>query len=208
MRPLARGYIHLVAFFIILCPCTLLLVYSNGPRALFASLIYTGSLIMQYGVSGLYHTHTWSRKKYLLLRRIDHAAIFVLIAGTATPICLIKLKSTIGLQLLLIFWLVAIIGMFMTTMWTHVPKWTRALLYLFMGWIGVFYFPEIKSSLNIINIQLLILGGVTYTLGALIYAFKWPDPFPTVIGYHEIFHILVVLGSGFHFALNYNIATT
>jgi hemolysin III len=77
-----------------------------------------------------------------------------------------------------------------------------------MGWVGVFYFPEIKSSLTILNIQLLILGGVTYTLGALIYAFKWPDPYPTVFGYHEIFHVLVVLGSGFHFALNYNIAST
>ncbi len=208
MKPLARGYIHLVAFIIIFCPCTLLIIYSNGPQALFASLIYSGSLIIQYGVSAFYHTYTWSRKKYLLLRRIDHAAIFVLIAGSATPICLLKLKSTIGLQLLSIIWLVAIIGIFMTTMWTHVPKWARSLLYVFMGWIGVFYFSEIKSSLNIINIELLILGGVTYTLGALIYAFRWPNPFPTVFGYHEIFHVLVVFGSGFHFALNYNIATT
>lgn len=208
MKPLARGYIHLVAFFIILCPCILLITYSNGPRAIFASLIYSGSLIMQYGVSAFYHTYTWSRKKYLLLRRIDHAAIFVLIAGSATPICLLTLNSAIGFRLLSIFWVIAFIGMLMTTMWTHVPKWARALLYLFMGSIGVFYFSEIKSSLNIINIQLLVLGGATYTLGALIYAFKWPDPFPTVFGYHEIFHVLVVLGSGFHFALNYNLATT
>lgn len=162
---------------------------------------------MQYGVSAFYHTRTWSRKNYLLLRRIDHAAIFILIAGTATPLCLLKLKNAMGDQLLLIFWLIALIGIFMTTLWPHVPKWTRALLYVSMGWIGVFYFPEIKVSLNIINIQLLILGGITYTLGALIYAAKWPDPFPTVFGYHEIFHVLVVLGSGFHFALNYNIAT-
>lgn len=184
------------------------MIYSNGSRALYASLIYSGSLIVQYGVSAFYHTRTWSREKYLILRRIDHAAIFILIAGSATPICLLKLKSTTGLQLLFIFWLVALIGMLITTKWTHAPKWTRALLYLFMGWIGVFYFPEIKASLNIIDIRLLILGGVTYTVGALIYAFKWPDPFPTIFGYHEIFHILVVFGSGFHFALNYNIATT
>jgi len=162
---------------------------------------------VQYGVSGFYHTYTWSRKKYLILRRIDHAAIFALIAGTATPICLLTLKSHGGPQLLSILWLLAIIGMFITTIWSHVPKWTRALLYVVMGWIGILYFPEIKSSLNIINLQLLVLGGLTYTLGALIYAFKWPNPFPNVFGYHEVFHVLVVFGSGLHFCLNYNLAT-
>ncbi|WP_133137931.1 PAQR family membrane homeostasis protein TrhA [Legionella rowbothamii] len=208
MKPLARGHIHRVAFFLILYLCTYLMIYSNGPRAFVASLIYSGSLIMQYGVSSLYHCYIWSRKKYLLLRRIDHAAIFVLIAGSATPICLLKLKPAIGLQLLSTLWLIAVIGMLMTTLWPHLPKWTRALLYVVMGWIGVFYYAEIQSSLNVINLHLLVLGGIAYTLGALIYALKWPDPFPTLFGYHEIFHALVVLGSGFHFALNYNIATT
>lgn len=207
MKPLARGYLHLVVFFITLCACTVLIIYSNGAWAIFASVIYSISLIGQYGVSALYHTRMWSRKKYLLLRRIDHAAIFVFIAGTATPICLLTLKNASGLQLLSILWLVAIIGMFITTRWTHEPKWSRALLYVAMGWLGILYFPEIKSSLNTTNIQLLVIGGVTYTLGAMIYAFKWPDPFPNVFGYHEVFHVLVVLGSGFHFFLNYNIAT-
>jgi hemolysin III len=207
MKPLARGYIHLAAFFVTLCACTILIFYSNGACAIFASLIYSVSLIGQYGVSALYHTRMWSRQKYLLLRRIDHAAIFIFIAGTATPICLLKLKNASGLQLLSIFWLIALFGMLMTTIWTHVPKWVRALLYVAMGWIGILYFPEIKSSLDTTNIQLLVIGGVTYTLGALIYAFKWPDPFPRIFGYHEVFHVLVVLGSGFHFYLNYNIAT-
>lgn len=207
MKPLARGYIHLAAFFIILCPCALLITFSHGTRALIAGLVFSASLIMQYGVSALYHFCTWSRKKYLLLRRIDHAAIFVLIAGSATPICLLKLDNEAGLQLLTILWLVALMGILMTTTWTHVPKWTRSLLYVAMGWIAIFYFPEIKTSLNLINIQLLVLGGITYTLGALIYAFKWPDPFPAIFGYHEIFHIFVVLGSGFHFAMNYNLVT-
>jgi hemolysin III len=207
MKPLARGYIHLAAFFITLCACTILIISSNGAYAIFASVIYSISLVGQYGVSALYHTRMWSRQKYLLLRRIDHATIFVLIAGSATPICLLKLKNASGLQLLSIFWLVAIIGMFMTTLWTHVPKWSRALLYVVMGWIGIIYFPEIKSSLDTTNIHLLVIGGVTYTIGAMIYAFKWPDPFPSLFGYHEVFHVLVVLGSGFHFCLNYNIAT-
>jgi hemolysin III len=207
MKPLARGYLHQAAFFISLVACTILIIYSNEPRATFASVIYSLSLIGMYGVSALYHTRIWSRQKYLLLRRIDHAAIFILIAGSATPMCLLKLNNMYGLRLLSIFWLVALIGMFMTTIWTHVPKWIRALLYIAMGWIGVLYFPEIKSSLDATNIQLLIIGGVTYTLGAMIYAFKWPDPFPKVFGYHEVFHVFVVLGSGFHFCLNFNIAT-
>ncbi|MBN9226475.1 MULTISPECIES: PAQR family membrane homeostasis protein TrhA [Legionella] len=207
MKPLARGYIHLAAFFIALCACVILIIYSNGAYAIFASVIYSISLIGQYGVSALYHTRMWTRQKYLLLRRIDHAAIFVLIAGSATPICLLKLKNASGMQLLFVFWLVAIIGILITTLWTHVPKWSRAVLYIAMGWIGILYFPEIKSSLDTTNIQLLVIGGVTYTLGAIIYAFKWPNPFPRVFGYHEVFHVLVVLGSGFHFWLNYNIAT-
>ncbi|HCJ1069200.1 TPA: hemolysin III family protein [Legionella pneumophila] len=207
MKPLARGYIHLAAFFITLCACTILIIYSNGAYAIFASVTYSISLIGQYGVSALYHTRMWTRQKYLLLRRIDHGAIFVLIAGSATPICLLKLKNASGLQLLFVFWLVAIIGMLITTLWTHVPKWSRAVLYVAMGWIGILYFPEIKSSLDTTNIQLLVIGGVAYTLGALIYAFKWPDPFPSVFGYHEVFHVFVVLGSGLHFCLNYNIAT-
>lgn len=207
MKPLARGYIHLAAFFITLCACTILIIFSNGTCAIFASVIYSVSLIGQYGVSALYHTRMWNRQKYLLLRRIDHAAIFVLIAGTATPICLLKLNNASGLNLLFILWLVALIGIFMTTMWTHVPKWARSLLYVAMGWIGILYFPEITTSLDTTNIQLLVIGGVIYTLGAMIYAFKWPDPFPSVFGYHEVFHVLVVLGSGFHFCLNYNIAT-
>lgn len=207
MKPLARGYIHLIAFFFTLCACTVLIIYSKGNYALFASVIYSVSLIGQYGVSALYHTRMWSRQKYLLLRRIDHGAIFAFIAGSATPICLLRLKNGSGLQLLFILWLVALIGVFVTTIWPHVPKWARSLLYVAMGWIGVLYFPEIKSSLDTTSIQLLILGGATYTLGAMIYAFKWPDPFPSVFGYHEVFHVLVVLGSTFHFCLNYNIST-
>ncbi|STX52110.1 hemolysin, inner membrane subunit [Legionella busanensis] len=207
MKPLARGHLHQATFFIALCACTILIFYSNGARAICANIIYSFSLIGLYGISALYHTRMWSRQKYLLLRRIDHAAIFLLIAGTATPICLLKLTNTSGLHLLSIIWLVAVIGIFITTRWSHVPKWTRSLLYVVMGWIGIFYYPEIKASLDTTNIQLLIIGGIVYTLGAIIYAFKWPDPFPSVFGYHEVFHVLVVVGSGLHFFLNYNLAT-
>jgi hemolysin III len=158
-----------------------------------------------YGISALYHVPTWSRKYYLILRRLDHAAIFVLIAGSATPICLLTLHEPASGRLLSTFWLTAFAGIFMATIWTNAPKWFRALFYVAMGWIGVLYFPEIKLALNATNFYLLVAGGIVYTIGALVYAFKRPDPFPHVFGYHEIFHVFVVIASAFHFCLNYNL---
>lgn len=184
-----------------------MIVYSNGPRAYVASVIYCVSLVGMYGISALYHIPVWSRKNYLILRRIDHATIFILIAGSATPICLLSLNAEPGLRLLAIFWLVAITGMFIATIWTHAPKWIRSFLYVAMGWIGILYFPEIKSSLDTTNLWLLVTGGIIYTLGALVYAFKWPDPIPSVFGYHEVFHVFVVIASACHFCLNYNLVT-
>lgn len=207
IRPLIRGYIHQAAFIIAIFACAILVYRSHGSQALLASLIYSTSLVGLYGISTFYHVHTWSRKNYLIMRRLDHAAIFVLIAGSATPICLLKLTGTAGWQLLSIFWLTAFIGVFMTTIWTHVPKWIRALFYVVMGWIGVIYFPEIKSALDTTNFHLLVAGGIVYTMGALVYAFKRPNPFPHIFGYHEIFHVFVVIASALHFYMNYNLIT-
>lgn len=207
MRPLIRGYIHQTALIIAIFACTILIIRSNGPHALLASLIYSVSLVGMYCASTLYHVPTWSRKYYLIMRRIDHAAIFVLIAGSATPMCLLALYGTVGWQLLSMFWVAAFIGIIMATMWTNGPKWIRALFYVVVGWIGVIYFPEIKSALDKTNFHLLVAGGIVYTVGALIYAFKRPNPFPHIFGYHEIFHVFVVFASAFHFWMNYNLGT-
>lgn len=207
VKPLIRGHIHQVAFYIAICACTILVIRSHGPQSLLASLIYSASLVGMYGVSTLYHVPTWSRKYYLIMRRIDHAAIFILIAGTATPICLLRLHEAARWQLLSIFWVAAFTGMFMAIIWPHGPKWIRSLLYVVVGWIGVIYFHEIKAALGTTNFNLLLTGGIIYTVGALVYAFKRPNPFPLVFGYHEIFHVFVVFASAFHFCLNYNLST-
>lgn len=207
MKPLARGYIHQAAFYIAIVACGILIYHAHGSVALLPILIYSFTLILLYGVSALYHCPMWSRQNYLLMRRIDHAAIFALIAGTTTPICLLGLKSESGVRLLSIVWGVAIIGMLIAIFWTHAPKWARAFLYLIIGWLSLPYLSEIKSSLGIVNTELLITGGIIYTVGALIYAFKWPNPYPLVFGYHEIFHIFIVIASGFHFKVIYNLAT-
>ncbi len=207
MKPLVRGYIPQATFFIALGACIALISQSHGVRALFSTIVYSFTLTLLYGVSALYHRSMWSHRNYLLMKRIDHAAIFALIAGSATPICLLGLKGESRLQLFLIIWTMAIFGMILTIFWIHTPKWARAFLYVVIGWFALLYFPQIKSSLGFTDMLLLLIGGLIYTVGALIYAFKWPNPFPQVFGYHEIFHILIVLASGFHFIVIYNLAT-
>lgn len=206
-KPIARGYVHQVSIFIALCACIFLITKSDTTNALIANLIYSFSLVTMYTASALYHTPMWSRSKYLLMRSIDHAAIFALIAGTATPICLIAMKGTYGTNLLILFWTAAFIGMFSTIFWTQSPKWVRASLYVIVGWLAIPFMGDIKTALGVENLELLLLGGVVYTVGALIYAMKRPNPFPRVFGYHEIFHIFVVFASAFHFMVIYHITT-
>jgi hemolysin III len=104
-------------------------------------------------------------------------------------------------------WAVSIIGMLMTIFWTQGPKWIRAFFYVVISWFAILYLPEMRYSLGMTNMWLLLIGGIIYTMGALVYAFKWPNPFPRVFGYHEIFHVLIVIASGFHFRVIYNLTT-
>lgn len=205
MKPLARGYIHQAAFFIALGACALLIAQSHGVRALTANIIYSVTLVGMYGISALYHRPMWSRKYYLLMRSMDHAAIFAFIAGSATPICLLGLNNASGWRLLFLFWLLAAIGMSMAVFWTQGPKWARSILYVTIGWFAVPYLSDIKTALGPDYTWLLITGGLIYTAGALVYAIKRPDPFPRVFGYHEIFHVLVVIASIFYFSVIYGL---
>jgi len=205
MRPLARGYIHRIAFFVACGASALLLKHSHGALELTANSIYCLSLIGMFAVSALYHSRYWSRPHYLLIRRIDHAAIFILIAGTATPICLLGLNESLGLRLILMMWAVAAIGIPLTVFSTHSPKWLRALFYVALGWLAFPFLHDIEIALGPSNLWLLIIGGIFYTVGALLYALKWPNPFPRHFGYHEIFHAFVVIASGCHFKVIYTL---
>jgi len=204
-KPLARGYIHQVSIFIALCACGFLLTKSDGHNVFLANVIYSLSLVTMFSASALYHTPMWSRKNYLRMRNIDHAAIFALIAGTATPICLIAMNGSSGLHLLIVFWGAAFIGMITTFFWTQGPKWFRAALYVTVGWLGLPYMGNLKAALGPDNLELLLLGGVLYTVGAMIYALKRPNFFPRVFGYHEVFHLFVVFASALHFIVIYHI---
>lgn len=207
MKPLMRGQIHRIAFVFACAACALLVSQSHGSRELISNIIYSLSLIGLYGVSALYHTPLWGHRAYRLIRRIDYAAIFILIAGSATPICLFGIKGKLGIELVSLIWFVAIIGMLVAVFWSHAPKWVRAILYITAGWFIIPFFPEIKASLRTVDLWLLVMGGITYTVGALIYACKRPNPYPHIFGYHEIFHLLVVIASAMHFSIIYSLTT-
>lgn len=199
LKPLLRGHFHQSAFFFALGACAMLVANANSTGALGASLIYAISLVCMFGISALYHRPTWSVKSRGLLKRFDHAAIFILIAGTGTPICWLALNPHDGGRLLVMVWATAAVGIFQSIFWTKAPKWISVGLYILCGWMAAPYIPEIGAALGPLSVWFLITGGLLYTIGALIYAFKSPNPYPRVFGYHEIFHLLTIFAAFFHF---------
>lgn len=152
-------------------------------------------MIELYMVSSLYHTIMWSVAKRRVLRAIDHANIFVLIAGTYTPLCFNILAGWVRPALLISIWLMAVLGVSLSIFTLNLPRWVTAALYVAMGWVVVLALPAFLAVLPWIAVAILLLGGVLYTLGAIVYARKKPNPFPRVWGYHEIFHLFVIAGS-------------
>jgi hemolysin III len=203
--PLLRGYIHQEAFFVALGACLLLIFKSSSPMAQLASLIYSMGLLILLGISAFYHRHDWPPKARAVLRRLDHSAIFLLIAGTFTPICLLALSPQAGHRLLLIIWIVALFGILQSIFWTRAPRLLNALFYVVTGWIALPYFYELKSALGIQNLLLLVLGGITYSVGALFYAVKKPNLSPNIFGYHELFHVFTIVGATLHFIVIYQL---
>lgn len=198
LKPLLRGHFHQAAFFFALGACAMLI--ANAPAAAIGvSLIYSLSLVCMFGISALYHRPRWSPEKRALLKRMDHAAIFILIAGTGTPLCWLALEPRAGARMLAAIWITAGAGILQAVFWTRAPKWISIGLYILCGWIAAPYIPEIGAALGAADVWLLIAGGVVYTAGALIYAFKRPNPAPKVFGYHEVFHLLVIVAAILHF---------
>jgi len=198
-KPLLRGHFHQASFFIALGAGAMLISKSQGLRAHIAALIYTMTLITLFGVSALYHRPQWNTKRRALMRRLDHSAIFLLIAGTVTPICLLALPEGSGENLLLVIWIATFVGILQSVFWVRAPKWLTAVLYVLVGWMSIPYFSEIKSALGAKGAFLILAGGIVYTVGALVYAFKKPNPSPRYFGYHEIFHLLVMIAALLHF---------
>lgn len=165
--------------------------------------IYGASLILLFSASSIYHMLNISERVSLILKKIDHMMIYVLIAGTYTPITLVTLRGGWGCTLFGIVWFIAITGILTKAFWINMPRWLSTISYVFMGWIVVIAFVPLKDSLPLEGLLWLIAGGLLYTVGAVIYGFKWPKFKNKYFGFHELFHIFVLAGAFCHFIFMY-----
>jgi hemolysin III len=199
-KPLLRGVSHEIAAFVALAAWIALALVAPSARARAAANVYGASLFALFAVSALYHRPTWPPRARLWMRRLDHSAIFLLIAGTYTPFCLV-LGGARGEALLAIAWGGAALGILQSILWVRAPKPLIAVIYVLLGWVILPVMPALVARLGSGAIALLGAGGIAYSLGAVVYATRRPDPFPRVFGYHEIFHALVVVAAGLHLAV-------
>ncbi len=196
-----RGYLHLCAALAAVAGAVLLVLLAHSARAYVGGATFAISLVLLYLTSGVYHTIPWGPRMRALLKRLDHSMIFVLIAGTYTPFCLLVLDTAWGISLLTVAWALAGAGVLFKMIWPGAPRWLGLSLYLAAGWLGVVAAAPLSSWFALAPLALLVLGGVLYSLGGVIYALRRPNPFPRVFGYHEVFHLLVIAGSVLHFSL-------
>lgn len=193
LKPLLRGWLHAGAAIAAL-PLTIALCWSclhDTPR-MYTLLIFGISMILLYAVSALYHIGRWRGRWYRFFQVFDHANIFVFIAATYTPFYYTLLGGWQRTVLLGAVWVMAATGVMLTVFKPRLPRPFKTSLYILMGWCGLLALPTVLSLLPMSAVGLLILGGILYTIGGVIFALRWPDPFPRVFGFHEIFHLLVV----------------
>lgn len=194
-KPLLRGVSHQVAFFVALLATSQLVAWARPGAPSRAASVFGASMVALFGTSALYHRRTWTDEARMLMRRLDHAAIFVLIAGGYTPLFALVPSTVGGHGALAAIWIGAGIGVVKSLAWPRAPKWLTALLCVAIGWMVIGQVIDRTSAVGMTCIWLLVACGATYSLGAVVYATKRPDPFPRVFGYHEVFHAIVILAS-------------
>jgi hemolysin III len=192
-KPLLRGVLHQGAFFVALAVAPLLIIYADGTRAKAASAVFAASVVACFGASALYHRVTWTPRVRLWMRRVDHAGVYLLIAGTYTPVTLLVLRGAWRPTILAIVWGGATAAIVLKFAWVGAPKWLAVAIGLALGWVAVVALPQLVTRLDAWAAALLIIGGLAYTVGALVYARRRPDPIPEVFGYHELFHALTIV---------------
>ena len=202
LKPRLRGVSHQWAFFCSLVAGAALVLSVETGRARLAVAIYSVTVSGLFGVSALYHRIDWATEQARRwMRRLDHSMIFLLIAGTYTPFALLALEGTLATAILVAVWGGALAGIVMKLVWIGAPKWLVAATYVAIGWVAVAAFPQLFESIGAVGTALLAAGGALYTAGAVVYALQRPDPVPAVFGYHEVFHVLVILAAGLQFAV-------
>ncbi len=199
--PLLRGVSHAWAFWFALVAGGVLLVLAPSAEARIAALVYAVGLCALFAGSALYHRWRWDPRWRPLLRRIDHSTIFVFIAASYTPIALLVLDGSLRVVVLIGVWAGAVAGVAFSVCWISAPRALTAGTYLALGWFAVITIPQLVDRLPVVPLALLATGGVLYTLGALVYASRRPDPAPSVFGYHEVFHALVIAAAALQYAV-------
>jgi hemolysin III len=199
VKPRLRGVSHRYAFLVSLLPCFLLVWKAPSGRATLASALYAGSLVGLLGTSALYHGVHWTPRARFWVARLDLLMIFVLIAGTYTPIAMLRLEPEPAAVVLALVWGATLFGGILKTLWSEPPKWASAAIFVGVGSVAVLFLPDVVASIGVPATVLMLLGGACYVAGAIVYGLQRPDPMPAVFGYHEIFHAFVLAGAALHF---------
>lgn len=197
--PLLRGWVHL-AFFFLSLPAGLFVVASAGStRARAGAVVYAVGLCALFGVSASYHRLRWSAPARRRMRRLDHATIFLMIAGSYTPLCLVALRGATGEAILVVVWAGAVFGVALAATGIAERSVIGLISYVGLGWMVVVALPQLSRRLSATELGLLAAGGIIYTLGGIVLGIRWPDPAPRVFGYHEIWHVMVALAAICHY---------
>jgi hemolysin III len=199
IKPRLRGWLHAVTSPLTVAAGIVLIVLSPTAMTRIGSTIFTVTAALLFTVSAVYHRGTWSPRTWTVLRRIDHANIFLLIAGSYTPFTLLMLEGTDRVVLLSIAWGGAIAGVLFRVLWSGAPRWLYVPIYVALGWAAVFYIGDFAAAGSLAVVVLIATGGVLYTLGGVVYGLKRPDPWPSWFGFHEVFHALTILAFITHY---------
>lgn len=199
-KPRLRGVSHQIAFYLAVVAGLILVAATGNARSRAVTTVYVVLLAAMLGISASYHRIERRPRSQALWGRADHAMIFAFIAGTYTPLSLLGLDPVTGHRLLALAWTAAGLGILRVLLWPRAPRAISSALYVAVGWIAVAYFPEVRAALDPVSLALVLVGGTCFTIGAVVYATQRPDPAPAVFGYHEVFHALVIIACGCHFA--------
>jgi hemolysin III len=199
VTPLLRGWLHLVCFFLSLPAGLLVIISAGSSRARAAAVVYAIGLTALFGVSAAYHRGQWSATTRPRMKRVDHATIFVMIAGSYTPLCLLTLGGGAGAAVLLVVWLAGVTGVVLALTGVAEKRVVGLVTYIGFGWGMVVMLPTLVHRLTAADLVLLLVGGLLYTVGCIFMGTRWPDPYPTVFGYHEVWHVMVVAAAACHY---------
>ena len=199
VKPHLRGWLHAGTFPLALAAGVVLVALAPTTKSRVAAAVFAVTACLLFGVSAIYHRGTWSPRAMTLLKRLDHANIFLIIAGTYTPFSVLLLPAGKARTLLTIVWVGAVLGVLFRVFWVEAPRWLYVPAYIALGWAAVAYLPAFVRSGPTSVVVLVVVGGALYTLGGIVYGFRRPDPSPRWFGFHEVFHALTVAAFAVHY---------